>query len=74
VRVRAKQPYVRNESPFIGTYRAVSRPHHFDRTVANPHGSLWTRDLGRALRVVRAGPDAVEAFTEAKNVFIAAAE
>jgi aldehyde dehydrogenase (NAD+) len=66
-------------------------------------GSLWTRDLGRALRVVRAwdsgnlsvnshssvrywtpfggfkrsglgrelGPDALEAFTELKNVFIA---
>ena len=65
-------------------------------------GSLWTRDLGRALRVARAwetgtlsvnshssvrywtpfggfkqsglgrelGPDAVEAFTETKNVFI----
>jgi acyl-CoA reductase-like NAD-dependent aldehyde dehydrogenase len=69
-------------------------------------GSLWTRDLGRALRVVRAwdsgnlsvnshssvrywtpfggfkqsglgrelGPDAVEAFTETKNVFIATGE
>jgi acyl-CoA reductase-like NAD-dependent aldehyde dehydrogenase len=69
-------------------------------------GSLWTRDLGRALRVVRAwdtgnlsvnshssvrywtpfggfkqsglgrelGPDAVEAFTETKNVFIATEE
>jgi acyl-CoA reductase-like NAD-dependent aldehyde dehydrogenase len=66
-------------------------------------GSLWTRDLGRALRVARAvesgnlsvnshssvrystpfggfkqsglgrelGPDALEAFTEVKNVFIA---
>ena len=69
-------------------------------------GSLWTRDLGRALRVVRSwdsgnlsvnshssvrywtpfggfkqsglgrelGPDAVEAFTETKNVFIATEE
>ena len=69
-------------------------------------GSLWTRDLGRALRVARAwetgtlsvnshssvrywtpfggfkqsglgrelGPDAVEAFTETKNVFIATGE
>jgi acyl-CoA reductase-like NAD-dependent aldehyde dehydrogenase len=69
-------------------------------------GSLWTRDLGRALRVARAwdsgnlsvnshssvrywtpfggfkqsglgrelGPDAVEAFTETKNVFIATEE
>ena len=69
-------------------------------------GSLWTRDLGRALRVARAwdsgnlsvnshssvrywtpfggfkqsglgrelGPDAVAAFTETKNVFIAAGE
>jgi acyl-CoA reductase-like NAD-dependent aldehyde dehydrogenase len=69
-------------------------------------GSLWTRDLGRALRVVRAwdsgnlsvnshssvrywtpfggfkqsglgrelGPDAVEAFTETKNVFISTEE
>ena len=69
-------------------------------------GSLWTRDLGRALRVARAwdsgnlsvnshssvrywtpfggfkqsglgrelGPDAVAAFTETKNVFIAAEE
>jgi acyl-CoA reductase-like NAD-dependent aldehyde dehydrogenase len=69
-------------------------------------GSLWTRDLGRALRVVRAwdsgnlsvnshssvrywtpfggfkqsglgrelGPDAVESFTETKNVFIATEE
>ena len=69
-------------------------------------GSLWTRDLGRALRVARAwdsgnlsvnshssvrywtpfggfkqsglgrelGPDAVQAFTETKNVFIAAEE
>jgi len=69
-------------------------------------GSLWTRDLGRALRVVRAwdsgnlsvnshssvrywtpfggfkqsglgrelGPDAVESFTETKNVFIATGE
>jgi acyl-CoA reductase-like NAD-dependent aldehyde dehydrogenase len=66
-------------------------------------GSLWTRDLGRAMRVVRAwdsgnlsvnshssvrywtpfggfkqsglgrelGPDALEAFTEVKNVFLA---
>jgi acyl-CoA reductase-like NAD-dependent aldehyde dehydrogenase len=69
-------------------------------------GSLWTRDLGRALRVARAwetgnlsvnshssvrywtpfggfkqsglgrelGPDAVHAFTETKNVFIATEE
>ena len=69
-------------------------------------GSLWTRDLGRALRVARAwetgnlsvnshssvrywtpfggfkqsglgrelGPDAVQAFTETKNVFIATEE
>jgi acyl-CoA reductase-like NAD-dependent aldehyde dehydrogenase len=69
-------------------------------------GSLWTRDLGRALRVARAwesgnlsvnshssvrywtpfggfkqsglgrelGPDAVEAFTETKNVFISTEE
>ncbi len=69
-------------------------------------GSLWTRDLGRALRVVRAwdsgnlsvnshssvrywtpfggfkqsglgrelGPDAVQAFTETKNVFISTEE
>ena len=69
-------------------------------------GSLWTRDLGRALRVTRAwdsgnlsvnshssvrywtpfggfkqsglgrelGPDAVEAFTETKNVFISTEE
>jgi len=69
-------------------------------------GSLWTRDLGRALRVARAwesgnlsvnshssvrywtpfggfkqsglgrelGPDAVAAFTETKNVFIATEE
>jgi aldehyde dehydrogenase (NAD+) len=69
-------------------------------------GSLWTRDLGRALRVARAwdsgnlsvnshssvrywtpfggfkqsglgrelGPDAVEAFTETKNVFISTDE
>jgi acyl-CoA reductase-like NAD-dependent aldehyde dehydrogenase len=69
-------------------------------------GSLWTRDLGRALRVARAwdsgnlsvnshssvrywtpfggfkqsglgrelGPDAVDAFTETKNVFIATDE
>ena len=66
-------------------------------------GSLWTRDLGRALRVARAietgtlsvnshssvrystpfggvkqcglgrelGPDALDAFTDTKNVFIA---
>jgi acyl-CoA reductase-like NAD-dependent aldehyde dehydrogenase len=69
-------------------------------------GSLWTRDLGRAMRVTRAwesgnlsvnshssvrywtpfggfkqsglgrelGPDAVEAFTETKNVFISTEE
>jgi acyl-CoA reductase-like NAD-dependent aldehyde dehydrogenase len=69
-------------------------------------GSLWTRDLGRALRVARAwesgnlsvnshssvrywtpfggfkqsglgrelGPDAVDAFTETKNVFISTEE
>ena len=69
-------------------------------------GSLWTRDLGRALRVARAwesgnlsvnshssvrywtpfggfkqsglgrelGPDAVQAFTETKNVFISTEE
>jgi acyl-CoA reductase-like NAD-dependent aldehyde dehydrogenase len=69
-------------------------------------GSLWTRDLGRALRAARAwdsgnlsvnshssvrywtpfggfkqsglgrelGPDAVEAFTETKNVFISTEE
>jgi acyl-CoA reductase-like NAD-dependent aldehyde dehydrogenase len=69
-------------------------------------GSLWTRDLGRALRMVRAwdsgnlsvnshssvrywtpfggfkqsglgrelGPDAVEAFTQTKNVFISTEE
>jgi acyl-CoA reductase-like NAD-dependent aldehyde dehydrogenase len=68
-------------------------------------GSIWTRDLGRALRVARAvesgnlsvnshssvrystpfggfkqsglgrelGPDALDAFTETKNVFISTA-
>src|SRR5690606_1505155 len=74
-----------------------------DDTDYRPSGSLWTRDIGRALRVCRAwesgnlsvnshssvrywtpfggfkqsglgrelGPDAVSAFTETKNVFIA---
>jgi acyl-CoA reductase-like NAD-dependent aldehyde dehydrogenase len=69
-------------------------------------GSIWTRDLGRALRVARAveagnlsvnshssvrystpfggfkqsglgrelGPDALDAFTETKNVFISTTE
>ena len=75
-------------------------------TEYGPSGSIWTRDLGRALRVARGvesgnlsvnshssvrystpfggfkqsglgrelGPDALDAFTETKNVFISTAE
>jgi acyl-CoA reductase-like NAD-dependent aldehyde dehydrogenase len=86
--------------PFTGEAQAVAIAND---TVYGLSGSLWTRDVGRAIRVARAleagnlsvnshtsvrysapfggfkqsglgrelGPDALEAFTEIKNVFIA---
>jgi acyl-CoA reductase-like NAD-dependent aldehyde dehydrogenase len=86
--------------PFTGEAQAVAIAND---TVYGLSGSLWTRDVGRAIRVARAleagnlsvnshtsvrysapfggfkqsglgrelGPDALEAFTETKNVFIA---
>lgn len=69
---RRSQPFgpVLAVIPFEGEPEAVAQAKDTPNGLS---GSVWTNDVGRALRVGRRwlGPGAPDGFSEVKNVFIA---